>query len=56
MIPADIVRAHAAAHRAMKEVKHAEAEVRRALRLDPSSYSDEEESTTPSIHVAGAGV
>lgn len=55
VVPADIVRAQAAAHRAMKEVKQAEAEVRRALRLDgSSSFSDEEERTTPSVAGAGA--
>ena len=34
LLPAEVVRAQAAAHRAMIEVKQAEAEVRRALRLD----------------------
>lgn len=57
VVPADIVRAQAVAHRAMKEVKQAEAEVRRALRLDSSSsFSDDDDLTTPSVHVAGAGV
>ncbi|KAH7616193.1 hypothetical protein NADE_001022 [Nannochloris sp. 'desiccata'] len=52
VIPADIVRAQAAAHRAMKEVKQAEAEVRRALRLpNPEADSDDPEQVTS---VAGA--
>ena len=40
-LPADIVRAQAAAHRAMEEMKNAEAEVRRALRLDTDNDSDD---------------
>jgi hypothetical protein len=52
VVPADIVRAQAAAHRAMKEVKQAEAEVRRALRLNPQSDGDDPEHVSS---VAGAG-
>ncbi len=51
LIPSDIIRAQAAAHRAMQEVKQAEAEVRRALRIPQSDGDDPEQVSS----VAGAG-
>ena len=59
--PADeVVRAQAVAHRALEEVRHAEAEVRRALRLDLELNSEsEDEGAGPlegtAARVAGAG-
>jgi len=53
MVPPDIVRAQTAAHRAMREVKQAEAEVRRALRLpNPQADNDDPEQVSS---VAGVG-
>lgn len=43
MLPADVARAQVAAHRALQEVRNAEAEVRRALRLNLVSDSEEED-------------
>lgn len=69
-LPADIAQAQAAAHRALQEVRNAEAEVRRALNLNLQSESDEDEKEVrsgsgvrskpsgagpPAVTIAGAG-
>jgi hypothetical protein len=53
-VPADIIRAQAAAHRAMREVKQAEAEVRRALQLPNSQAEGDDPEQMTSVAGAGA--